>query len=324
MDALSDVLGHVRLKDTSWACVLAGTPWGLELEEMKGCVRFHYVTRGSCWVSVKGVAQPRIALSGGDLAILPHGHAHTVREQPRSRVTSLQHAMQRAASRSIGADHHVTVGGAGAETNLVHGAFIIDDPDEVPVLATLPPLFRIVPDAGEPVPSFTQNLQFISRELDRGRPGSKLVLTRMADVILVQLLRAYIESLPEGSEGFLGALRDKHVAAALGMMHQSPEEPWTVGRLAGAVGLSRSGFAARFAVLVGETPLAYLTRLRMQRASTLLRNGTPLAKVSRAAGYSSEASFSHAFRQWAGVAPGAYRRQSRAADPRARASRAPA
>ena len=95
------------------------------------------------------------------------------------------------------------------------------------------------------------------------------------------------------------------------MMHQSPEEPWTVARLAHAVGLSRSGFAARFAALVGETPLAYLTRLRMRRASRLLRKGAPLAKVSRMAGYSSEASFSHAFRQWVGVAPGAYRRQSR-------------
>jgi AraC-like DNA-binding protein len=312
MDALSEVLGHVRLKDTRWACVLAGTPWGLDLEEMKGCVRFHYVTRGSCWVSVQGVAQPRIALSGGDLAVLPHGHAHTVREQPRSRVTSLHEAMQRVASLSTSADHRVKVGGAGAETNLVYGAFIIDDPDEAPILATLPPVIRIIPDAGEPVPSFLQNLQFISRELDLGRPGSKLVLTRMADVILVQLLRAYIESLPVGSEGFLGALRDKHMAAALGMMHQSPEEPWTVARLADEVGLSRSGFAARFAALVGETPLAYLTRLRMRRASVLLRKGATLAKVARMTGYSSEASFSHAFRQWAGVAPGAYRRQSRA------------
>ncbi len=313
MDALSEVLGHVRLKDTSWACILAGSPWGLELEEMKGCVRFHYVTRGSCWLSVEDVAHPRVALSGGDLAVLPHGHAHTVREQPRSRVASLHQAMDRAALRSS-ADHRVKMGGAGAETNFEYGAFMIDDPDEAPILATLPPVIRITPDAGEPVPSFLQNLQFISRELDLGRPGSKLVLTRMADVILVQLLRAYVESLPEGSEGFLGALRDKHMAAALGLMHQTPEEPWTVARLATKVGLSRSGFAARFAALVGETPLAYLTRLRMRRASLLLRKGATLAKVSRMTGYSSEASFSHAFKQWTGAAPGAYRRQSRLED----------
>lgn len=316
MDALSEVLGHVRLKDTRWACVLAGTPWGFELEEMPGCVRFHYVTRGSCWISVKGVDQTRIALSGGDLAVLPHGHAHTVREQPRGRVTSLQEAIQRVASRPTSTDHHVKVGGTGPQTNIVHGAFLVDDPDEAPILATLPPLIRITPDAGESVPSFLQNLQFISRELDLGRPGSKLVLTRMADVILVQLLRAYIESLPEASEGFLGALHDKHMATALGLMHQRPEEPWTVASLADEVGMSRSGFAARFAALVGETPLAYLTRLRMRRASLLLREGASLAEVSRMTGYSSGASFSYAFRQWAGVSPGAYRRKSRPKDRR--------
>ena len=138
-----------------------------------------------------------------------------------------------------------------------------------------------------------------------------MVLTRMADVIFVQVRRAYIETLPEGSEGFLGALRDKHMAAALGLMHQRPEEPWTVALLADQVGLSRSGFAARFAKLVGEPPLGYLGRLRMQRASMLLSEGATLAKASQMTGYASEASFSHAFRQWAGVAPGAYQRKLR-------------
>lgn len=132
----------------------------------------------------------------------------------------------------------------------------------------------------------------------------------MADVILVQMLRAYIESLPEGTDGFFGALRDKHMAAALGLIHQRPESPWTVALLADEVGLSRSAFAARFAELVGEPPLAYLTRLRMQRASVLLRGGATLAKASELAGYSSEASFSYAFRQWAGIAPGEYRKRA--------------
>lgn len=139
-------------------------------------------------------------------------------------------------------------------------------------------MIRITPDAGEAVPSFLQNLQFISRELDSDRPGSQIVRTRMADVIFVQVLRAYIESLPEGSEGFLGALRDKHMAAALGLMHQRPEEQWTVAQIADQVGLSRSGFAARFAELVGEAPLGYLTRLRMQRASMLLREGSDVVE----------------------------------------------
>jgi AraC-like DNA-binding protein len=98
-------------------------------------------------------------------------------------------------------------------------------------------------------------------------------------------------------------------------MHQRLGEQWTVGELAEEVGLSRSGFASRFAKLVGEPPLGYLTRLRMQRASMLLRDGATLATASQMTGYSSEASFSHAFRQWAGLTPGAYRRQLRSAEP---------
>jgi AraC-like DNA-binding protein len=141
--------------------------------------------------------------------------------------------------------------------------------------------------------------------------SAQIVLTRMADVIFVQVLRAYIESLPEGSGGLLGALRDKQMAAALGVMHQRREEQWTVGLLADEVGISRSAFAARFTKLVGEPPLGYLTRLRMQRASLFLREGATLAAAAQMTGYASEASFSYAFRQWSGIAPGAYRRQLR-------------
>jgi AraC-like DNA-binding protein len=313
MDALSEVLGRVRLRDTSWACVIAGSPWGVSFPEARGCVRFHYVSRGSCWLSVDKSSQPRIALSGGDLVVLPQGHAHTIREQPRGPAVGFDEAVKRAASLNQGFVHHVGIGGPGARTSLIYGAFTFDESFETPVLATLPPVIRITPDAGEAVPSFLQNLQFISRELDSNRPGSRIVLTRMADVIFVQVLRAYIESLPEGSEGFLGALRDKHMAVALGLMHQRPGEPWTVARLADQAGLSRSAFAARFAELVGEPPLGYLTRLRMQHASGLLKEGATLAEASRMTGYASEASFSHAFRQWAGVAPGAYRRRLRTA-----------
>ena len=315
MDALSEVLSHVRLKETRWACALASAPWGIAHRETRGCVRFHYVSRGSCWLSVDKSSQPRVALSGGDLVVLPQGHGHAIRDQPRSHLTKFEELVSGAQGAVPGGVHRIKVGSGGAETNIIYGAFMLDDPFETPMLATLPPVIRITPDAGEAVPSFLQNLQFISRELDSNRPGSQLVLTRMADVIFVQVLRAFIESLPEGSEGFLGALRDKHMAAALGLMHQRPEEPWTVASLADQVGLSRSGFAARFVELVGEPPLGYLTRLRMQRASLLLGEGATLTTASQATGYSSEASFSHAFRQWAGVAPGAYRRQHRTRQP---------
>lgn len=203
------------------------------------------------------------------------------------------------------------LGAKGPETNFVTACFVLDDPLARQILAVLPPVIRMTPESEQGGPSFLENIQFITREVETDRPGSEIVLLRMADVIFIQILRAYLARVPDDGGGFLGALRDPSTAAALGAMHHRTEAPWTVASLAEEVGLSRSVFAARFTQLVGEPPLGYLTRLRMQKAATLLREGATLAKTSHLTGYASEASFSHAFRQWAGVAPGAYRKQLR-------------
>jgi AraC-like DNA-binding protein len=210
---------------------------------------------------------------------------------------------------------HLEVGAKGPETHFVTGAFVLDDPLARQILAVLPPVIRMRPEVEQGVPSFLENIQFITREVETDRPGSEVVLLRMADVIFIQILRAYLARVPDEGGGFLRALRDPSTAAALGAMHHRPEAPWTVASLAEEVGLSRSVFAARFAQLVGEPPLGYLTRLRMQKAAILLREGATLAKASHLTGYASEASFSHAFRQWAGVAPGTYRKQLRESSP---------
>ncbi|CAM4526556.1 AraC family transcriptional regulator [Corallococcus exiguus] len=310
MDALSQVLSHVRLKNTAWSWSVASAPWGFCLPPAKHSLRFHYVARGSCWLS-SGEDSAAVALSGGELAIISQG-PHSVRDQPSTPVTPFSQLTVRS---SAGPVRRLEFGGGGAQSTMVCGMFAVDERFDVPLLAMLPSVVRITPDAAGAVPSFLQNVKFIAQEIESNRPGSELVLTRMADVIFIQILRAYIESLPEGSTGFLGALRDKSIAAALGLMHQRPEEPWTVQKLAKEVALSRSGFAARFAKLVGEPPLEYLTRLRMQRAAALLREGATLSSAAEMTGYASEASFSHAFRQWAGVTPGAYRRQTRDGGP---------
>jgi AraC-like DNA-binding protein len=271
------------------------------------------MVRGSAWLSVDNTSEPDIALSGGDLAVLPLGHAHVLRDHPRSAPVHVDQVAQ-CGSRSL--VMQLEVGAKGPETTFITGAFVLDDPLARQILAVLPPVIRMRPEVEEEVPSFLDNIQFITREVEGDRPGSELVLLRMADVIFIQILRAYLARVPAAvGGGFLGALRDPSTAAALGAMHQRPESPWTVASLAKEVGLSRSVFAARFTQLVGEPPLGYLTRLRMQKAATLLREGASLAKISQLTGYASEASFSHAFRQWAGVAPGAYRKTLRESSP---------
>lgn len=307
MDALSAVLAPVRLQRTRWMFTVGRGPWGIALPATRCCIRFHYLLRGSAWLGVEGASEPKVALSGGDLAVLPLGSAHSLRDQPRSSTRRFEDVSQCNTNDSLVL--HVEVGGKGAETTFVTGAFVLDDPLATPILAALPPLIRMHPDAEAAVPSFLENIRFITREVEQNRPGSEIVLLRMADVIFIQILRAYLARAPEGGGGVLGALRDGSTAAALAAMHRRPEAPWTVASLAKEAGVSRSVFAARFAQLVGEPPLSYLTQLRMQKAAGLLREGATLAKASRLTGYASEASFSHAFRQWAGVAPGAWRRK---------------
>ena len=306
MDALSAVLTPVRLQQTCWAFTVGRAPWGLAFPEGQNCIRFHYVIRGSAWLSVDKTDEPHVALSGGDLAVLPLSHAHVLRDHPGSAPVRVGDVAQ-CGSRSV--VMHLELGAKGPETSFITGAFVLDDPLARQILAVLPPVIRMTPEAEQGVPSFFENIQFITREVETDRPGSEVVLLRMADVIFIQILRAYLARVPDDCGGFLGALRDPNTAAALGAMHHRAEVPWTVASLAKEVGLSRSVFAARFAQLVGEPPLGYLTRLRMQKAAMLLREGATLAKASQLTGYASEASFSHAFRQWAGVAPGVWRRK---------------
>jgi AraC-like DNA-binding protein len=306
MDALSAVLAPVRLQQTRWASTVGRTPWGVAMSRGKSCVRFHYVVRGSAWLRVDEAGEPDVALSGGDLAVLPLGHAHTLRDDPRSAAVQFKD-VARCDARS--AALQLEVGARGEETSFVTACFVLDDPLARQILAVLPPVIRMRPEVEQGVPSFLENIQFIAREVETDRPGSEIVLLRMADVLFIQILRAYLARVPDEGGGFLGALRDPSTAAALGATHHRPEAPWTVASLAKEVGLSRSVFAARFTQLVGEPPLAYLTRLRMQKAGMLLREGATLAKASHLTGYASEGSFSHAFRQWAGVAPGAWRRK---------------
>jgi len=309
MDALSAVLAPVRLQQVCWASTVGRAPWGLALPGGPSCIRFHYVRRGRAWLSIDETDQPPVALEGGDLAVLPLGHAHVLGDHPHSVPTRFADAA-RCESRS--AVLQLEVGAKGPETSFVTGAFVLDDPLARQILAALPPLIRMTPEAEQGVPSFLENIQFVTREVETSRPGSEIVLLRMADVLFIQILRASLARVPDDGGGFLGALRDPSTAAALGAMHDRAEAPWTVASLAEKVGLSRSVFAARFTQLVGEPPLGYLTRLRMQKAATLLREGATLAKASHLTGYASEASFSHAFRQWAGVPPGAWRKNPRA------------
>ena len=143
------------------------------------------------------------------------------------------------------------------------------------------------------------------------RPGVQTVISRLTEIMFVQAMRVWMASQPAGQGGWLSALRDPHIGAALGLIHRAPERPWSVTALARAVAMSRSPFAARFTALVGEPPLAYITRWRMHLAARHFRSDRlSVSDVADRVGYTSAAALSKAFKRCFGVAPGTYRRRT--------------
>jgi len=129
--------------------------------------------------------------------------------------------------------------------------------------------------------------------------------------MFIEVVRRHLEDLPNDQTGWLAGLRDPIVGRALALMHDKPAQRWTLDKLAGEAGLSRSALAERFAACVGEPPMQYLTRWRMQMAARLLSDGkAKIAAVAAAVGYGSEAAFSRSFKRIAGTSPGSWRRQS--------------
>ena len=140
-------------------------------------------------------------------------------------------------------------------------------------------------------------------------PGSETVITRLADILVIQAIRSWIESVREQENGWIAALHDRQIGKAMTLMHRQPERDWRVASLAREVGMSRSGFSARFTALMGESVLQYLTGLRMQLAHRELRHSTDsLAKIAQRVGYHSEPAFNRAFKRVVGMPPGAVRR----------------
>ncbi|MBC7544758.1 MAG: AraC family transcriptional regulator [Candidatus Sericytochromatia bacterium] len=179
----------------------------------------------------------------------------------------------------------------------------------------MPPIIHIRAENGRAVPWLDQTLQFVACEATAGRPGASIVIAHLSHVFFIQIVRAYLASAADGGAGWLRALADPLIKPALDLMHQQPEAAWTVAALADRVGLSRSTFSARFTDAVGEPPLQYLTRWRMQKAASFLRAGDrSVADVATRVGYEAEAAFSKAFKRQLGVAPGAYRRGERQAN----------
>lgn len=302
-DVLTTVMDALRLRSRVFCRSELGAPWGMALRR-SDCAHFHAIERGGAWLRIEGRAP--VALAGGDLVVVPHGSGHSLTD---SLETKPRPFAEMARGRETGGCVVLRGGGTGAQTRLVCGSFRFERKDAHPLVELLPPLIHLRPAETPAAEWLAATLSFLAWETREAKPGTETIVSRLTDVIFVQVLRAWIQSLPEGRGGWLGALRDRHVGGALALVHRSPERGWTNASLAEAVGTSRSRFAARFTALVGEPPMAYLSRWRLETAAGLLQDGSlSLGEIAPRVGYESEAAFSKAFRRRFGKPPGAYRR----------------
>jgi AraC-like DNA-binding protein len=247
--------------------------------------------------------------------LLPKAPPHVIRDSPATAPLPKAEVLE--ACRRTGGCQPGGIfryGGGGALTTIIGGGFQIENGERSPLLAALPSIIHVPGDGGSAVRWLESTLQFVAAEMAAGQPGAETVVSRLADILFVQAVRAHLAQSGEHATGWLRALTDRKIGPALSLIHQRPERPWTVESLAFEIGMSRSAFAARFTELVGEPPLGYLTRWRMTKASRLLRSTTSsIGEVAGQVGYEAEAAFSKAFKRWNGLAPGTYRRNGAAA-----------
>ena len=302
-DVVSDMLETMRFTTLLFGRFELGAPWAIRLPK-KANASFYVLARGSMRLQVDGLEQP-LRVSAGDVVLVPQGSAHVLDDGSR-RAPALRDFLP--AEQLRGSLLPLRLGGEGPLSTLITGCFRFSAGVHSPLLSTFPPVIHLSAHDVRVAPWLASTVQLITSESGDPGPGSAIVLGRLADVLLVRALRAQASTASAGAAG-LRALADPSIGAALGLMHGRLVEPWTVERLAAAVGQSRSGFAARFHALVGEPPLQYLTRWRMTKAAQWLREtNDTLPQIAERVGYVSAVAFNKAFKRYHGLGPGAYRR----------------
>jgi AraC-like DNA-binding protein len=306
VDVLGEALHFLRMTGVFYASCELTRPWGLALPAREGCLSFHVVTAGRCSLEVDG-DEPCV-LEPGELALVPHGTGHR-----------LWDGAAPAAARSIDdlpyeqvSDRYAILrhgGRGGAPSTLICGAARFDHPAAHHLIALLPRVIRVTMTDAPQRAWIESTLGLMATEAREPQPGGESIVTRLADILVIQGIRSWIQRDPAAHTGWIGGLQDAQIGRAVMMIHREPARPWTVASLAAEVAMSRSAFAARFTELVGEPAMTYLARWRMHVATTWLRTeDLGLGELATRLGYRSEASFSRAFKRYIGIPPGAVRR----------------
>jgi AraC-like DNA-binding protein len=319
-DPLSDVLRTVKLTGALFFLVDASFPWGVEvpraekfssiiLPRAQHVVSYHIMLKGWGWANIPGVASTW--LEAGDVLVFPHGDAYSMLCEPdQPPEFDADASIDWFRDMAAGKLPFVSVEGGGGEphSEFVCGFLGCDMQPFNPVLSNLPRLLRVRRTGGESDNLLSHLIDLTLAEAQRPRTGGEAIRLRLGELIFVEVMRRYLETLPAHETGWLPALRDPLVGKVLVMLHEHPAHPWTLNELARRACVSRAALAARFTHVVGYAPMHYLTLWRMQIAARHLADSSmKVAAVGREIGYGSEAAFSRAFKKAVGLSPAAWR-----------------
>lgn len=317
MDVLSDVFAAVRFSGGVFLDAEFTAPWCVlsqvgpeDFDSLGGppaqLIAYHYVIDGQLLIRLDD--GPPLPVLAGEIVLLPRNDAHVLGSAAGLRPQVIDDQIQAPGERTPAVLRH---GGGGTPTHIICGYLGCDMPDNL-LLQALPPLLKLGVRDGAGGAWLEDSFRHAAAEFAANCSGSGAVLGKLAELLFVEGIRRYLAALPEGQTGWLAGLRDRLVGRALALMHGRVAHPWTTEELARAVGLSRSAFAERFTALIGQPPMRYLARWRLQLAALRLRDGgAATAQIAAAVGYESDAAFNRAFKRAFGTTPAAWRHGGR-------------
>ncbi|QQA44712.1 AraC family transcriptional regulator [Pelagovum pacificum] len=296
MDPLSDVISFLRLRSYLVGGFEAGGNWSVGFDA-HDAVKCYTVADGACWIAVDGADEP-VFLQSGDCFMLPRGQPFQIASDLNLPPDDWRHYF-------LGAEEGALVKlNEGRGVTVLGGHFALAGPQAEVLLGVLPPIVHLRDGPESETLRWTFGL--MRQELIALKPGAILVAQQLACMIFIQALRLYLSESKR--IGWLFALSDQRIGAAIRAIHRDPAQRWTVETLAMEAGMSRSGFAAHFRKLVGEAPIEYLTKWRMLLAGRRLEHGEPIGPIAHALGYDSESAFRTAFKRVTGSSPRQYAR----------------